>query len=322
MEQAYGQALNGEPIKLPLKSDSFLYWSEQLKKYAESPLLLRESEYWRELEEGGVIPLPRDAHSGRGDFSTLSTVQFELTEHETEQLLKEAGRAYHTEINDLLLTALGLAMKQWAGMEKVCVNLESHGREQISEALDISRTVGWFTSQYPIVLAMTAGDDLSRQIKLTKEQLRNVPNKGIGYELMKYMTPEHVKPDLRFDLEPEICFNYLGQIDGDVSNDVFSASSYDNGSPVSSKAENSYPWNIGGVVEDGRLSMKCQYNSLEFTEVTMERFMDAYRAQLSSVIAHCVGHEDAELTPSDISSKGMTIDDMEDIFDLLEEKLS
>jgi amino acid adenylation domain-containing protein/non-ribosomal peptide synthase protein (TIGR01720 family) len=321
LEQAYSQALNGEQVRLPLKSDSFLYWSEQLRLYAESPLLLREADYWSELEERGVIPLPRDRHAGRGDFSTLRTAQFELDEMETDHLLKRAGRAYNTEINDLLMTALGLAVKQWSGIDQLGINLESHGREPISEALDISRTVGWFTSQYPVVLDMSAEDDLARQIKLTKEQLRAVPGKGIGYDLLKYMTPEPLKPALRFDLEPEICFNYLGQIDGDVTNEIFTMSDYDNGSPVSSKAENSFAWSFGGIVEQGRLSMKCHYNSLEFSEETMSRFMNAYRAQLGSVIAHCTLQEDAELTPSDISSKGMTVDDLEDIFDLLEEKL-
>ncbi|WP_028611282.1 non-ribosomal peptide synthetase [Paenibacillus harenae] len=323
LEQAYSQALIGEPIRLPLKSDSFLYWSEQLRKYADNPILLREADYWRELEERGVIPLPRDRHADRGDFQALRTAQFELDEQETDQLLKRAGRAYHTEINDLLLTALGLAVKEWSGIDQVGINLESHGREPISEALDISRTVGWFTSQYPVVLDMSAGggSHLARQIKLTKEQLRAVPGKGIGYDLLKYMTSPQSKPALRFDLEPEICFNYLGQIDGDVTNDVFRMSDYDNGSPVSPKAENSFAWNFGGIVEDGRLSMKCHYNGLEFSEETMNRFMGAYRAQLSSVIAHCTLQEDAELTPSDISSKGMTINELEDIFDLLEDKL-
>ncbi|OBZ12711.1 non-ribosomal peptide synthetase [Bacillus sp. FJAT-26390] len=321
LEQAYSQARSGEAIRLPLKSDSFLYWSKQLHKYAESPLLLREADYWRELEERGIIPLPRDQYAGRGDFSVLRTASFELDEQQTDHLLKRAGRAYNTEINDLLMTALGLAVKEWSGIEQVGINLESHGREPIAEALDISRTVGWFTSQYPVVLDMRAAGDLARQIKLTKEQLRAVPSKGIGYDLLKYLTPEPLKPALRFNLEPEICFNYLGQIDGDVTNDIFRMSDYDNGSPVSAKAENSFAWSFGGIVEDGRLSMKCHYNSLEFSEETMNRFMAGYRAQLSRVTVHCTLQEDTELTPSDISSKGMSVDDLEDIFELLEEKL-
>ncbi|MBW7473807.1 amino acid adenylation domain-containing protein [Paenibacillus oenotherae] len=322
LEQAYGQALGGEPIVLPLKTDSFLYWSEQLRQYAASPLLLREADYWRGLQSAGAGSLPRDMEAGRGRFSDLRTAGFELSPEETDHMLKEAGRAYNTEINDLLLTALGLAVKEWSGMERVCVNLESHGREQIAEALDISRTVGWFTSQYPIVLDMgAAAGDLSRQIKLTKEQLRAVPNKGIGYDILKYMTPKDMH-DLRFELESDICFNYLGQIDGDVANETFRSSHYDNGSPVSASAENSFAWNFGGIVEDGRLSMKCHYNSLAFKETTMERFMNIFRSQLTALIAHCVGHGDSELTPSDVSSKGITMDEMDDIFELLGEKLN
>ncbi|MFC0215900.1 amino acid adenylation domain-containing protein [Paenibacillus chartarius] len=332
LETAYGQAAAGERVALPLKSDSFVYWSQQLQNYASSPLLLREADYWRELESLGAKPLPRDGgQEGRGRFTDLRKAQFELSEAETELLLKQAGRAYNTEINDLLLTSLGLAVQEWAGLDHVCINLESHGREQIAEALDISRTVGWFTSQYPVVLDMTAfrqaegGSEaaLSRQIKETKEQLRAVPNKGIGYDILKYLTPAELKPaGLRFDLKPDICFNYLGQIDGDVTNPTFGMSDYNNGSPVSPEAENSYAWNVSGIVEDGRLLMTCDYNSLEFTQPSLERFMSVYRSKLEQVIAHCTGRGDAELTPSDISSKGMTMDEMDDIFDLLEEKLN
>ncbi|PFR34934.1 hypothetical protein COK29_33800, partial [Bacillus cereus] len=91
-------------------------------------------------------------------------------------------------MNDLLLTALGRTIHKWTGMERITVNLEGHGRESILSDLDITRTVGWFTSQYPVVLPIEAGSDISYQIKNIKEGLREIPNKGIGYGLLKYLS--------------------------------------------------------------------------------------------------------------------------------------
>ncbi|KAF6563602.1 MULTISPECIES: condensation domain-containing protein, partial [unclassified Paenibacillus] len=107
---------------------------------------------------------------------------------ETEQLLKQAHRAYNTEMNDLLLTALGLTIHRWAGLERVLVSLEGHGRESILPELDITRTVGWFTTQFPVVLDMSVGQDLSQRIKQVKEGLRRIPQKGIGYGMLRYLS--------------------------------------------------------------------------------------------------------------------------------------
>lgn len=102
------------------------------------------------------------------------------TAQETEQLLKQAHRAYNTEMNDLLLTALGLTIYRWAGLERVLVSLEGHGRESILPELDITRTVGWFTTQFPVVLDMSVGQDLSQRIKHVKEGLRRIPQRALA----------------------------------------------------------------------------------------------------------------------------------------------
>ncbi|KAF6649084.1 condensation domain-containing protein, partial [Paenibacillus sp. EKM301P] len=151
------------------------------------------------------------SHSLNKD-SELMTVTW--TAQETEQLLKQAHRAYNTDMNDLLLTALGLAIHRWAGIERVLVNLEGHGRESILPELDITRTVGWFTTQFPVVLDMNAGQDLSQRIKQVKEGLRRIPQKGIGYGMLRYLSAACEQE--RFVTEPEISFNYLGQFDQDM----------------------------------------------------------------------------------------------------------
>ncbi|MCY8368813.1 condensation domain-containing protein, partial [Bacillus spizizenii] len=136
-------------------------------------------------------------------------------------------RAYNTEINDLLLTSLGLAVHRWTGMEEVVVNLEGHGREPVIPDVDITRTVGWFTSQYPVVLKMEAGKELSQRIKTVKEGLRRVPNKGMNYSVIQYLSGRAEADSLQ--LHPEIRFNYLGQFDQDLQQHALQISPYSTG---------------------------------------------------------------------------------------------
>ncbi|ATX83945.1 hypothetical protein CU084_08320 [Bacillus velezensis] len=95
-------------------------------------------------------------------------MSIEWTVQETEQLLKHANQAYNTEINDLLLTALGMGVQRWTGRQEIVVNLEGHGREMIVPELDITRTVGWFTSQY-LSSSNPEALDISEQIKSVKK---------------------------------------------------------------------------------------------------------------------------------------------------------
>ena len=103
---------------------------------------------------------------------------------------------------DILLTALGLTIKNWIGENNILINLEGHGREAIIENIDISRTIGWFTAFYPIVLDMKSSEDIIYLIKSIKESLRKIPNKGIGYGILKYCTHMESKNHLKCYLKP------------------------------------------------------------------------------------------------------------------------
>ena len=127
---------------------------------------------------GPGSPLPKDMDCDETIGKDSETITIHWTAAETEQLLKQTHHAYHTEINDILLTALGMAIHEWTGMGEIRENLEGHGREDILPELDITRTVGWFTSMYPVMITMESGADLSRKIKTVKEGLRNIPNQG------------------------------------------------------------------------------------------------------------------------------------------------
>jgi len=250
----------------------------------------------------------------------METKAMELNEEDTGQLLKEAHRAYNTEINDLLLAALGLAAYDWAGREQVVINLEGHGRESIIADMDISRTVGWYTSQFPVLLDMGKGHNLSHQIKEVKETLRRIPNKGIGYGILRYLTPGDLKGGFSFHCEPAIIFNYLGQVGEENSggNGVFEVSSLPRGDDRSPDSSSNQAIDINGLAANGKLVLYFAYHREEFQAESIEELVDLCKTNLVKIIEHCVSAEDSELTVSDFDAVDLDEEEVEAIYDELE----
>ncbi|MFC9774498.1 amino acid adenylation domain-containing protein [Paenibacillus chitinolyticus] len=307
----YEQAGRGQDIRFPAKTDSYLAWSGQLAAYAQSPDMEKEKAYWQGVERTPVPPLPKDmdeVDSEQRDSESLFAV---LTPDETELLLKRVHRAYNTEMNDILIAALGAAVQKWSGHDRVLVNLEGHGREFIGTDIDITRTIGWFTSKFPVVLEPESGKDLSHQIKAVKESLRRIPNKGIGYGVCRYLSEK--RDGLVWGAEPEINFNYLGQFDDDLQNNEMGLSPYPGGSPASDRQARSFVLDINGMVLNGSLSLDLSYSRKQFHKATIERLVSLLEQSLREIIAHCAAKEKTELTPSDVQFKGLTVTDMERI---------
>ena len=307
----YQQAFNGNAIQLKDKTDSFQTWSSKLTDYANSKEALEEIEYWKRVEEQVITPLPKDAavavRKGKDN------VRMELSADESEKLLKQVNKAYNTEINDILLTAVGLAIKQWQGAGKVLINLEGHGREAILEDVDISRTVGWFTAQYPVVLDITGEKELAYWIKAVKENLRNIPHKGIGHGILQYLTAPENKQEMQFQLKPEISFNYLGQFDRDIDTGVFAVSNMPTGKQVSPDMGNPYALNISGMVIAGQLILDLAYDPKEYQKNTIEKIAKDLKENLLHLIEHCIKVDRTELTPSDYDIKDLTFEGLEDV---------
>ncbi|WP_430182774.1 amino acid adenylation domain-containing protein, partial [Paenibacillus jamilae] len=311
---AYAQAVNGEAIHLPDKTDSFRAWSEKLAVYAISPAMESERAYWEQLDKvisSDQAILPENyKHDGRFMIRDMDTVTMQLTEEETVQLLKQAHHAYSTEVNDLLLTALGMTLYAWTGHESIFINLEGHGRESIIPDIDISRTVGWFTSQYPVLLNIGEKSDVSRRIKQVKEGLRQIPHKGIGYSIWRYLSKTGQKGG---HPEPQVNFNYLGEFDQDLQNSDIHTSPYSSGRDFSDRIELKSALDVGGMVTGGRLELKIKYNSKAFCKDTIEDLVHLLKKNLQEVIRHCISRERTELTPSDVLLKELTVEQLDAI---------
>ncbi|BDB91598.1 hypothetical protein BSG8_03500 [Bacillus subtilis subsp. natto] len=313
----YTQLEQGNEPVLPQKTHSFAEYAERLQDFANSKAFLKEKEYWRQLEEQAVAAkLPKDRESGDQRMKHTKTIEFSLTAEETEQLTTKVHEAYHTEMNDILLTAFGLAMKEWTGQDRVNVHLEGHGREEIIEDLTISRTVGWFTSMYPMVLDMKHADDLGYQLKQMKEDIRHVPNKGVGYGILRYLTaPEH-KEDVAFSIQPDVSFNYLGQFDEMSDAGLFTRSELPSGQSLSPETEKPNALDVVGYIENGKLTMSLAYHSLEFHEKTVQTFSDSFKAHLLRIIEHCLSQDGTELTPSDLGDDDLTLDELDKLMEI------
>jgi amino acid adenylation domain-containing protein/non-ribosomal peptide synthase protein (TIGR01720 family) len=319
----YELALKGETIVLPLKTTSFRDWSEMLAAYAQSRTLLKEEAYWREVEQTRIATLPADRRSDAPcPSSSTVRVSISLNKEETSWLA-EAHRAYQTEANDLLLAAFGKALNGWIGTEETLICLEGHGREDVVENADVTRTVGWFTSMFPIALK-GRGDDLPGDwIVRTKEMLRGIPGKGIGYGLLKYATPVHLK---RFGelgtAEPDVSFNYLGEFGAETGKRQWQLSGLSAGHSVSPGSERVNRLDALGYITDGRMQFEFAANGTEFAEGTVAFLAERFKRELTAILSHCLNKEETEITPSDVGhDHHLSVEELHDISELLSEKI-
>ncbi|WP_416654204.1 amino acid adenylation domain-containing protein [Bacillus amyloliquefaciens] len=320
LSSAYTQAVKGQPVQLPPKTDSFKHYAERLSEYAKSSKIMREEEYWRFTEEETAAELPYEKPPNQtGADSIRQTVSFTLSEEETSVLLQQVNRAYHTDTQDILLTAAALALRDWTGGGRLRIAMEGHGREPIMPELDISRTVGWFTSMYPVLIDLnTAGSELGTAVKTVKDTLGRIPDKGIGYGILKYMTPSEQKT-IRFGQAPEISFNYLGQFNDTEDQHTFSLSGLASGHDITTTWQREQMAEMSAMAAQNKLHFSLSYPPSRFRKETMEQLLQTLQQYLRDIMAHCTGKEGSEKTVSDFSSKTLTSDDLDSIASFVEE---
>ncbi|MDJ0382276.1 non-ribosomal peptide synthetase [Streptomyces sp. G-G2] len=227
LEAAFEALTAGRPVTLEPVGTSFRRWSQQLTELAGAPDRMRELALWRGILDGpDPLLTPRPLDPSRDTFGSAASLSLNLPAALTQPLLGRIPALFNAGINDVLLTALALAVTDWrersgrgAGAD-VLIDLEGHGREEITDGVDLSRTVGWFTSLYPLRLTPgeTPSDELwaggpgaGRAVKRIKEQLRALPDNGIGFGLLRHLNPQTAQVLGRY-AQPQIGFNYLGRL--------------------------------------------------------------------------------------------------------------
>ncbi|MFJ2482034.1 non-ribosomal peptide synthetase [Pseudomonas sp. NPDC087598] len=323
LQTAYGQHLAGKTVQLPLKTSAFKAFAERMQQYAVTAPLQAELGYWQ--AQGALAELPCDNPAGSLENRHAVVVQSRLDADLTRQLLQDAPSAYRTQVNDLLLTALARVVCRWTGQPATSIQLEGHGREELFDDIDLTRTVGWFTSLFP--LRLTPQDRLDESIKAIKEQLRGVPHKGLGFGALRHLGDARAQATLAEVAMPRITFNYLGQFDSQFDERaLFVPSAEKAGAEQSATAPLSNWLSLNGQVYGGELSLDWSFSREMFDEATVQRLADDYATELSVLIAHCVSTEHGGFTPSDfplaplqqtqLDGLGRVARDIEDIYPL------
>ncbi|HYH80776.1 MAG TPA: amino acid adenylation domain-containing protein [Longimicrobium sp.] len=305
VETAYRQAARGEAIGLPAKTTSFREWAARLAEYADSGELRRQAPFW--LRQGGASPLPVDGGgpNAEGDAGRLFV---ELDEETTRALLQDVPPVYGTQVNDVLLAALARAFRGWTGEAALLVDLEAHGREALFNGVDLSRTAGWFTAIYPVRVELTDDGAPGEDLKAVKEQLRAVPEKGIGYGLLRWLSHDPEIPHALAALpRPQVSFNYLGRMDfgGSGEGGLFAGADADVGPARGPLGERTHLLAVDAAVSGGRLFATWTYGRSVHHAETVERLAAAFADELRALVAHCRDPHAGGFTPSDFDLAGL-----------------
>ncbi len=295
LQQAYAHAA------LPAKTSAYQQWAQQLQAHALT--LEAQLPYWQAQATGADLPC--DNPQGGLQNRLGSKLEIRLSAEHTRQLLQDAPAAYRTQVNDLLLTALARVVSRWSGQSAALIQLEGHGREDLFDSVDLSRTVGWFTSLFPVRLH--AAGELSSAIKSVKEQLRAVPDKGIGYGLLRYLGTPAAREALSSLTAPRITFNYLGQFDRQFNESaLFVPAAQGSGQAQDPEAPLANWLTVEGQVYGGELALQWGFSREMFEVSTIQRLADDYACELKALIAHCCATPAGQVTPSDFPLARLT----------------
>ncbi|HBL31162.1 MAG TPA: non-ribosomal peptide synthetase, partial [Acidobacteria bacterium] len=323
LQEVYSGLLRGEEPSLPAKSTSFRSWAHRLRDYAAREDVVQALDVWTSPERVQIRPLPADHPEAEDLQGAAHTVVASLDPEETQALLQEVPRAYQTQINDVLLTALALALAAWTGEPRFLVDLEGHGREEIFEGIDLSRTVGWFTTMTPVVLdvAGVTGDP-GAALKAVKEQLRRVPARGIGYGALRCLSPSpEIRERLRSLPRPELVFNYMGQLDSTVAAhaSLFRPAREGGGPLVDEQGARAHRLQVGGQVMHKCLQLSLTCGGKRYDTATVDDLMARFVAALRTLIDHCRSDAAGGYTPSDFPDVDLSQEELDGLLEEIEE---
>ncbi|RLK61737.1 non-ribosomal peptide synthase protein (TIGR01720 family)/amino acid adenylation domain-containing protein [Actinokineospora cianjurensis] len=299
---AYTQLRDQKPVDLPAVGTTFAEWSHRLGDLVTAGGLDSALDHWVAVPDPAPLPTDRTSDTtGKNTAGTTASVTVRLESAVTDAVLRTVPERYRTRVNDVLLSALGRVLTRWTGEHTAAITLEGHGREEVVDGADLTRTVGWFTTQFPVALDLPGGD-WDTVLKSVKEQLRAIPHNGLSYEALRYLTPDS---PLAGRPLPRISFNYHGRFDTDDENGPFGAR-HDAGPEVDPNAERDFDLDVIGLVESDELVLTWEYSTALHHGATVRRLAEAMLAELRGIAAHCAAPGSGGRTPSDFPLARLT----------------
>ncbi|MDE5600735.1 MAG: hypothetical protein K2I60_03870, partial [Oscillospiraceae bacterium] len=305
IEQMLKQFLKGEELKLENKTSSYAKWSDSLWQ-----LDCDSKSFWDDIFKSKFKFSNDSLNSEVANISKVN-ISDSLDKDNTNLLMTKANVAYGTKANDLLIAALFMTIKDLTNQNDILISIEGHGREELFENIDISQTVGWFTTIYPIRMVLS-NDSLRDSIIAVKEKLRNLPNNGLDFFLLKY-----IKKEIDYSLKDLIRFNFLGSFDEQHKKDNISKLIIQN-TGCDSDVKNSLTCllDINCIEIKGKLFVYITFDSRQFEKSYIKYFMKRYFEVLKLIIEHCINKNETEFTSSDFSESGLAQEDLDALFDM------
>jgi non-ribosomal peptide synthase protein (TIGR01720 family) len=316
LQTAYQQLSQGEVIHLPNQTTSFQQWTQCLQEYAQTSEIIQEQDYWLAKAQKSFRSLPLDYSATENTVANADIVSISLDKNETQALLKNINKAYNTQINDVLLTALVQAFANWTGDKQLRVDIEDNSRETIFKDVNnisLSHTVGLFTTCFPVILDITEASDQGSALIAVKEYLRSIPNKGIGYDILRYITsnPE-INSKLKSFPQPQVSFNYLGNFDPvRLQSSLFDLTGQSLKVSQNPRANRFYLLEINGIIVQDQLQFNWTYSTAIHRRETIETLAESFIQEMRSIIAHCQSIEAEKYTPSDFPRANLSQQDLD-----------
>ncbi|MCP2073257.1 UNVERIFIED_ORG: amino acid adenylation domain-containing protein/non-ribosomal peptide synthase protein (TIGR01720 family) [Pseudomonas lini] len=294
-------------VVLPAVTAGFHVWSEALQRHRGEPDVLAQVDFWHEqLAAEGVVP---EQVSLYGESRTLDA---QLSVEQTQLLLGDCHGAYGTQVQDLLVAALAGAVGQWQGRERVTLELESHGRSGWEQGPDLSRSIGWHTSRYP--LAVDTSWDLEHSIIAAKEALRRVPEQGMGYGLLR-LDPAH-----GLGAASLLTFNYLGRVDQWLE----ASSLWRLARPIcpgmrADSTRRTHLLDVTALVNEGRLHIEWRYDPQVHEPALVRELAQQFQQRIAALLEHCLAPTVGRATASDFADSGLSDDEFLGLLEQLEQ---
>jgi non-ribosomal peptide synthase protein (TIGR01720 family) len=312
---ALEQIKDNKNITLNKKTDSIKKWGEYLNTLVNSEKTQNELEFWlSQKKDLKQFPIDFEINTNVYNESSIANYTSIIDKEGTTTLLFKGNELYNTKIEDLLITVLLKTICEWTNMEHLCLGLERQGRALDDESIDISNTVGWFTAYFPIALKNSNNDDIGEKIKSVKEQLNAIPNNGIGFGILRYLSNKsNNKTDL--DINPKVLFNYLGQTSDSFDNSKIDFRFLQEGTR-SELSERTYQIEINTLVKNGKLNINWSYTKELYKETTFLKLVHAFENNLNELITYCNKKESGDYTPSDFPESGLNQEDLDNLMNL------
>jgi non-ribosomal peptide synthase protein (TIGR01720 family) len=305
LESIYLRLSRGEEIALPSKTTSYNKWGNHLLELAGSGGFDNETAFWKDQHGPGKFPIDFESHLPIEEKS-IKTIALEIDPAATENLLRHSNETYHTKTEELLIAALMLGLEKWAGASGLCLGLEKHGRR--SGDMDLSNTVGWFTTYFPVSLEMEGAANLKSNIISIKEKLRSIPKEGIGYGVLRYL-----KKIDGLNQKPPVIFNFLGN-QKPFDSTILGKGRFILQGVRSTESERYHLLEINAFIEEGRLNLQFSFSEKFHRPETIQNLVEHFENALRQLIEHCSNRETSEYSPSDFPEAGLNQADLDNLF--------